>query len=195
MHLAMLKTIQSRHFVRHFESLEMSSARKRARLPKKSVERPAGVPSIKLLFQKGHERNENASSHARSIDDHEVTLSNRDGEYSDASTGVSGYTPESRSLDISSDSESECEKEPAPKMRKTSDETSVPTDTISHTCSASIWKRKFPSTWLKTYGDWLEFDSVNYVMFCKLCRKHKKPGIWATCGTDNFRYVDLDLFI
>ena len=162
----------------------MSSVRKRVRLVKTS--RPAGVPSIKALFEKHHERIEN-ESHASDTETESIANSNN----VDLSESDSGSKRSSESIDLSSDSENESGTEPAHKRRKTGKETSLATN--KHKSNANVRKRKFPSTWLKTYCEWLEFDTVDYVMFCKLCRKHKKPGIWATCGTDNFRYVDLYL--
>ena len=46
--------------------------------------------------------------------------------------------------------------------------------------------KKFPTTWL-TKWDWLEYDAVENVMFCRVCKKSRRCGPWATTGTSNFR--------
>ena len=49
---------------------------------------------------------------------------------------------------------------------------------------------KFVKGWLtnKVFKDWLVYDEMSNTMACRFCKKTDKYGVWATCGTNNFRY-------
>ena len=45
--------------------------------------------------------------------------------------------------------------------------------------------RKFPMKWLTDFP-WIDYDKVSNTMWCKVCRKCKRPGPLSS-GTRNFR--------
>ena len=46
-------------------------------------------------------------------------------------------------------------------------------------------QKRFPKIWLLKYP-WIGYDEIDGSMFCKLCRKHKKPRPLSS-GTRNYR--------
>ena len=46
--------------------------------------------------------------------------------------------------------------------------------------------RQFVRSWLEDFS-WLFYDSSTKIMYCKLCQKHHKKNVFATCGSTNFR--------
>lgn len=54
--------------------------------------------------------------------------------------------------------------------------------------------KKFVKSWLQdpAFSPWLRYHQESPggdKMSCAICHKYEKGGVWATTGTDNFRYV------
>ena len=53
-----------------------------------------------------------------------------------------------------------------------------------------VWQDK----WLRSYGNWLSFDSEKNIMFCSLCKEHSFKNTMAM-GTNNFKTTTIDRHI
>ena len=60
----------------------------------------------------------------------------------------------------------------------------------SKTKAAPVWQDK----WLRSYGNWLSFDSAKNIMFCSLCKEHSFKNTMAM-GTNNFKTTYKDRHI
>ena len=62
----------------------------------------------------------------------------------------------------------------------------------SKTKAVPVWQDK----WLRSYGNWLSFDSEKNIMFCSLCKEHSfKNTVAMAMGTNNFKTTTIDRHI
>ena len=129
-----------------------------------------------------------------------ATLEDSSGSVSDYEPD-SDFLPEDANIDDADDDEEEQDQGGPPTLQSNSvssakrKQPDVDSDDAPPQRSAVRIKKtkrtvKFVMGWLtkKAYKDWLVFDVGTNRMFCSFCKKHDKEGVWATCGTDNFRY-------